>query len=106
MTDTPRLHVTGRDGSTWQIDAYAAGSLLSILRDAGVDEIAALCGGNCSCATCHVYVETAARLPEPGLEEREMLDTLVHQTPLSRLACQVTVGDGAELLRVRIAPEE
>ena len=106
MTNAVKLHVTGRDGTSWEAGASGKGTPLSVLRGAGDNEILALCGGNCSCGTCHVYIETAATLPEPGLEEREMLDTLVHQTPFSRLACQVAVNDGIELLRIRIAPEE
>ncbi|WP_339757078.1 2Fe-2S iron-sulfur cluster-binding protein [uncultured Hoeflea sp.] len=106
MTNSLKLKVIERDGSVRQVEGVAEGSLLSLLRDAGVDEIAALCGGNCACATCHVYVEAATILPEPDLEEREMLDTLVYQEPQSRLACQLTVSDRIEWLKVTIAPEE
>lgn len=106
MTNTFRLHVTGRDGKSRESDGRIGGSLLEILRDAGVEEISAMCGGNCSCATCHVYVEAEGLLPEPCIDESEMLDTLLQQTPLSRLACQLTIAAGIDCLRVEVAPEE
>ncbi|MBX9456822.1 MAG: 2Fe-2S iron-sulfur cluster binding domain-containing protein [Rhizobium sp.] len=106
MTNTFRLHVTGRDGKVRESDARIDVSLLTILRDAGIDEISAMCGGNCSCATCHVYVDVGPSLPGPAIEESEMLDTLVHQTSLSRLACQVALSAGISALRVEVAPEE
>lgn len=106
MTDTFKLYVTGRDGCTSVSDAHIGASLLEILRDAGVYEISAMCGGNCSCATCHVYVEAAGLLSGPDIEETEMLDTLLHQKPLSRLACQVAITAGIGSLRVEVAPEE
>lgn len=106
MTNTFRLHVTGRNGCTRESDGQIGASLLAILRDAGVDEISAICGGNCACATCHVYIEPASLLPEPRIEETEMLDTLLHQSPISRLACQVVPTAGIGTLKVKVAPEE
>lgn len=106
MTNTFKLHVTARDGCTRESDALIGASLLTILQDAGVDEISAMCGGNCSCATCHVYVEAVGRLPEPDFHETEMLETLLHQRPLSRLACQLVLTAGIGSLKVKVAPEE
>jgi len=101
MTDTFKLYVTGRDGCTSVSDAHIGASLLEILRDAGVYEISAMCGGNCSCAPWHVYVEAAGLLSGPDIEETRVLDTL-----LSRIACQVAVTAGIGSLRVEVAPEE
>lgn len=106
MTNALQLHVTRRDRTVRETEAANEGSLLTILRGVGVDEISAMCAGNCACATCHVYVEADASLPEPKIEESEMLETLLHQTPASRLACQLTVGSGVKRLKVTVAPEE
>ena len=106
MTNIFRLYVTRRDGQVRESDARIDVSLLAALRDSGIDEISAMCGGNCSCATCHVYVDAVGSLPPPAIEESEMLDTLVHQTLLSRLACQVALSAGISSLRVEVAPEE
>lgn len=94
------------DGTSEPYDVLviATGSRPRLL--AGIDEISAMCGGNCSCATCHVYVDAAGSLPAPAIEESEMLDTLVHQASLSRLACQVALSAGISSLWVEVAPEE
>ncbi|MGV3553288.1 hypothetical protein [Rhizobium sp.] len=63
-------------------------------------------GGNCSRATCHVYVQPTGLLDEPAVEEIEMPDTLLHQTPISRLACQVTLAAGIGSVKIRVVPEE
>jgi 2Fe-2S ferredoxin len=77
------------------------------LRD--MDEgVAAICGGMCSCATCHVYVdqEWLARLPPPMSDETDMLGDLNDRRENSRLSCQIVLQDALSGLRVTIAPEE
>lgn len=104
----PRLTVTSRDGETRQIEAEGGRSLMEVLRGAGFDEVLALCGGSCSCATCHVYVDEAdqARLPALGGAEGDLLDSSEHRTSLSRLSCQIPFGSDLDGLRVTIAPED
>ncbi len=53
----PVLHVTTREGATLEIEARIGVSVMKNIRKARVDELLALCGGCCSCATCHVFVE-------------------------------------------------
>lgn len=55
-------------------------------------KIDGLCGGCCSCATCHVYISTDTALPPPSDDERQILEGLRHQQPSSRLLCQLDVG--------------
>ena len=100
------IHVITRSGSPTDLSVPAGRSLMESLRDGGIDDIAALCGGNCSCATCHVYVEPSAGLEERNDDEADMLDSLLHQKPNSRLSCQIEVVEGMDDLRVEIAPEE
>ncbi len=98
------IHVVTRGGSSIHMQADPGRSLMETLREGGIDDIAALCGGNCSCATCHVYLENSAL--ELGSDEADMLDSLLHQRPHSKLLCHVDVGEGMNDLHVEIAPEE
>jgi 2Fe-2S ferredoxin len=58
-----------------------------------VPGIDADCGGECACATCHVYVDAAwldkTGLPEPGSQEATMLSFAASAEPNSRLSCQI-----------------
>ena len=78
------------------------------MRENGFDEVLALCGGCCSCATCHVHVDPdwAARLPAQGADEDDLLDTSDHRVATSRLSCQIRFDDDLDGLKVRIAPED
>ncbi len=64
--------------------------------------IVAECGGSCSCATCHVYLDEG-RFEEPSDEERELLEFAEGVRPESRLSCQLIVTDGCDRIRVRVA---
>ena len=103
-----RIKVKARDGHERTIEGKDGLSLMQVIRDNGFDEVLALCGGCCSCGTCHVYVseQSLARMPEMHNEERDLLDALSHRSELSRLSCQIPctpVLDGVEL---QIAPTE
>ena len=81
---------------------------MEIIRDAGFNELLALCGGCCSCATCHVYVDDgfAGRLPEMTADENDLLDSSDHRQANSRLSCQLTFTSALDGMRVTIAPED
>jgi 2Fe-2S ferredoxin len=101
------INVTTREGETRQVEATPGLSVMEIIRDAGFDELLALCGGCCSCATCHVYVDPADadRLPAIGDDENELLDSSDHRRQTSRLSCQIPFGAELAGLRLVIAPE-
>jgi 2Fe-2S ferredoxin len=103
----PVLRVVNRDGVEQEVNAPLSGVLMEPLRDMD-DGVTAICGGMCSCATCHVYVDEAwqARLPAPMSDETDMLKDLVSYKPNSRLSCQVQLSAALDGLRVTIAPEE
>ena len=107
-TEMPTLNVTLRDGEERAIDAEAGLSVMEIIRDGGIDEILALCGGCCSCATCHVHVDPAdfAKLPAMGPDEDDLLDSSATRDATSRLSCQVVFGPELDGMRVRIAEED
>jgi len=73
--------------------------------DAG---ISAICGGMCSCATCHVYVdpEWVSKLPAAMSDETDMLRDLSTRRDNSRLSCQIQLTAAIDGLRVTVAPEE
>ncbi len=97
--------VTTRDGSERTLAAKPGLSVMEIIRDAGIDELLALCGGCCSCATCHVYVE-AGNAGAAGADEADLLDSSDHKQANSRLSCQIPFTAALDGLRVTIAPED
>jgi len=103
----PVLRVVNRDGVEVEVKAPDSGVLMEPLRDMD-DGVTAICGGMCSCATCHVYVDEAwaSKLPAPMSDETDMLKDLVSYRPNSRLSCQVQLSAALAGLRVTIAPED
>lgn len=103
-----KVIVVNRSGGESEIEASEGTSLMEALRDNGMDELLALCGGCCSCATCHVYIDPAfaGALQPLSEDENDLLDSSDHRTELSRLSCQVPVNAALEGLRVTIAPED
>ena len=104
----PKLIIVGRSGAEREIEATSGLSVMENLRDAGFDELVALCGGCCSCATCHVYVERGpAEVRAPGSgDEDDLLEGSGHRRADSRLSCQLMLTDALGELIVRIAPED
>ena len=103
-----RIRVTDRAGVESEVDATVGLSVMEIIRGAGFDELLALCGGCCSCATCHVYVDPgfANRVPPMDDDENDLLDSSDHRTPASRLSCQILFDEALDGLPVRIAPQD
>ena len=56
-----QLTVTAREGETRMMEGEVGLSIMEIISKRGLDELLALCGGCCSCATCHVYVDPVCR---------------------------------------------
>jgi 2Fe-2S ferredoxin len=95
------------DGSQNAVNAEPGMTVMEAAVKNSVRGIAAECGGACSCATCHVYVEEAWReaAGEPEAMEEDMLDFAFDVRPESRLSCQITVTDELDGLMVQI-PEK
>lgn len=102
------LRVTLRTGEVRMIEARTGTSVMEAIRDGGVDEIMAICGGCCSCATCHVYVSDQdwGRLSPASEGEQDLLEFSEHPTARSRLSCQIKLSDDLDDLSVTIAPED
>ena len=103
-----KLVVVTRDGTEQVIEGDPALSVMENIRDAGFDELLALCGGCCSCATCHVMVDPsfADRVNPITEDENDLLDSSSHRAPESRLSCQIQFSAALDGLRVTIAPED
>ena len=104
----PELFLTTREGEEKRLQGADGLTVMEVIRDGGVDELLALCGGCCSCATCHVYVsgEVASDLRPPSDDEDELLESSSHRLPSSRLSCQLPFSTSVDGLRVVIAPED
>lgn len=104
----PQLIVVTRDGTEHSIEGETGLTVMEVIRDAGFDELLALCGGCCSCATCHVQVDEdfAGKLPRISADEDDLLDSSSHRAATSRLSCQLPFGPDLDGLKVRIAPED
>lgn len=103
----PQLHVITREGETRTLSGEPGLSVMEVIRAGGIDELLALCGGCCSCATCHVHVDPAfvGRLPAMGEDEDDLLGSAADRNATSRLSCQVPFTDALDGLTVTIATD-
>jgi 2Fe-2S ferredoxin len=100
--------VTDREGGVHEVEGQIGVKLMETLREFDYG-VTAICGGLCSCATCHIFVEPEwmARLPAPQGDERELLVELQHYDPArSRLSCQVDFTAELDGLPLTVAPDE
>lgn len=102
------LNIQERSGTVKKIEVAPSGTLMEAIRDNGFDDLLALCGGCCSCATCHVFVDDgfADRLPAISDDECDLLDSSDHRCTTSRLSCQIVLSRELDGLRVAIAPDD
>jgi ferredoxin, 2Fe-2S len=101
-----KVVVTDRLGHVHELEALEGWRVMEIIRDYGLP-IKAECGGACSCATCHVYVDPTwgGKLVPPTDEEVDMLDQAFHVNGDSRLSCQILMRGDLDGLQVTLAPE-
>jgi 2Fe-2S ferredoxin len=104
----PTIHYILQDGSRHSVEAKLGSSVMENAILGNIRGIDAECGGCCSCATCHVYVdaEFVDRLQAPDELEAEMLDFVAaERRPNSRLSCQLAMTAELDGLSVQI-PEK
>ena len=104
----PKLIVVNRAGEESTVDVADGLTVMEAIRDNGFDELLALCGGCCSCATCHVHVDPSfkGKLPPMSEDEDDLLESSDHRDENSRLGCQVPFTADLDGLRVTIAQED
>jgi ferredoxin, 2Fe-2S len=105
----PKVVFIAPDGSQRVVDAHLGESVMSAAVRDGVPGIVGECGGNCSCATCHIYVdeEFAVDVGGPQGMEEDLLElgAAAERRESSRLSCQITMIESLDGLIVHI-PEE
>ncbi|MFZ1743245.1 MAG: 2Fe-2S iron-sulfur cluster-binding protein [Pontixanthobacter sp.] len=104
----PKLIVVNRAGEESTVEVGEGLSVMEAIRDNGFDELLALCGGCCSCATCHIHVDPAFmdKLPAMSEDEDDLLESSDHRSENSRLSCQVPLTADLDGLKVTIAEED
>lgn len=104
----PTIYVTDRSGEEKAVAVDGDLTVMEAIRDNGFDELLALCGGCCSCATCHVHVDAdwKDKLPAMSEDEDDLLESSDHRNETSRLSCQIEVTADLDGLKVTIAQED
>jgi ferredoxin, 2Fe-2S len=105
----PKVIYVDTSGVERAIDAMAGDSVMATAVKSGVPGIIGECGGNASCATCHVWVreEFASLVGEPNDIEDDLLDLGVSERrSSSRLSCQIRVTEDLDGLTVDVPPEQ
>jgi 2Fe-2S ferredoxin len=102
--EMPRITFIEHDGTERTVAADAGRSVMQAATDHLVPGILADCGGNCACATCHVYVDASwqSKLTPPSKEEREIIECALHVQDSSRLSCQIPVTAELDGLVIRM----
>ena len=106
--EVSQIYIIDRAGMESAIPIRPGTSLMQTIADAGIADLLALCGGVCSCATCHVYIERGLedRLPAMEQDEQDLLDCSEHRQANSRLSCQIRLSHDFDGLRATLAPED
>ncbi|MGI9324281.1 MAG: 2Fe-2S iron-sulfur cluster-binding protein [Pseudomonadales bacterium] len=100
----PKITYIEHDGAEHVVAAETGQSVMAAAVDNLVPGIDADCGGECSCATCHVVVSNdwMAKVGQPDDREEAMLDLNPEREPNSRLSCQIPVTDELDGLVVNV----
>lgn len=95
------------DGQRHDVDRHEGATLMQGAADSRVGGILAVCGGTCSCATCHPHVDESwfDRLEPPADDEQDLPPLVEGPQPTSRLSCQPEVTAELDGLIVRL-PEQ
>lgn len=99
------IKVTDRDGLEHDVEGNTRFTLMENLRDLEYG-VAAVCGGMCACATCHVWVdpEWFDKLPPRSDDEEDLIYSTLDQKPTSRLSCQILLSEELDGLQLTLTP--
>lgn len=100
----PKVTYISHDGNEQEVDVPEGNTVMEGAIDNMIDGIVAECGGACTCATCHVYVDEAwlDKVGEPGRFEKDLLEMVIDPADNSRLSCQIEVTGELDGLVVRL----
>ena len=104
----PEIILTTRENEKVNIPFNPGTSLMQAICEGGISELMALCGGVCSCATCHVHVEQDffTKLEPMTEDEDDLLSGSLHRKDNSRLSCQVMLKEEFDGMKVTVAEED
>ncbi len=90
-------------GELKSVNAVEGETLMECAKKNDIHEIEAECGGGCSCATCHVYIDKdwVGKIDEASEMEEDMLDFALNVKDNSRLSCQIKLEANLDGLTVR-----
>lgn len=102
------INITDRNDNLIQVYGEPGISVMELIRKSGVNGFLALCGGGCSCATCHIYIDEnwMHEVPPISDDEDALLDTSDHRKNNSRLSCQIKINHKHDGMRIMIAPQD
>jgi ferredoxin, 2Fe-2S len=102
--DMPKVIFVEHDGKTIETEAEAGQNLMQVALNNSIRSILADCGGNCACATCHVYIDApwTDKVAPAEKTEQDMLECTLYPEATSRLGCQVVVTADLDGLVVRL----
>ena len=103
----PKIIFIQHDGTTQAVEGSVGQSVMEAATTNFIPGVIGECGGCCSCATCHVYVDPGwgGKLVPATDEEDRMLDEAYQVQENSRLSCQLTFSEELDGLKVTLAPE-
>lgn len=105
----PKIIVKDLNGDVQTIEAEGHNSLMEALVEENYDDIEAICGGCCACATCHIYISDnwVDKFGEQGDDEKMLLESVDNYREVgSRLSCQMQITPELDGLEIEIAPPE
>lgn len=104
----PTIIYVEHDGSEHLVDVDEEMTLMEGATLNMIPGVEGMCGGLCSCATCHVFLDETwiDKINEMGHDEEKMLDPVVGKTNQSRLGCQITVTSEMDGLKVYLPKEQ
>ncbi|MEM6580182.1 MAG: 2Fe-2S iron-sulfur cluster-binding protein [Pseudomonadota bacterium] len=100
----PQIMFISYDGREQAVEAPVGESVMQAAVDNSIDGITAECGGACSCATCHCFVDEAwlDKFPPPDPIEEQMIEYSIDPQSNSRLSCQLEVTEDMDGLVIRL----
>lgn len=100
-----KIVVTDQAGEMHELEGLDGWRAMEVIRDWGLD-IKAECGGSCTCATCHVWVDEGwyDRLGAPSEDEEDLILATRDQRPTSRLSCQIILSEALDGLELTLTP--
>lgn len=100
----PLVTYISHDGTATEVEVPVGNSVMQGAVDNMLDGIIAECGGSCSCATCHCYIDEAwaDKVPAASEMEKDMLECVLEPQDNSRLSCQINITDEMDGLVVKL----